>query len=162
MRNVTLLVLGVLLMYGAGCATVLRGEKQSVKIETDPSGATAIVDGVVYTTPATVPLKRKEDHKISIGLAGYRTTNFTIRSTWDGASLPGFLAPGGSASLAVDTASGADLNFYPVPKIKLQPAASDTPPLELIQYRDRLMTKAEFEKLMEEDREQRRQRGVGD
>jgi hypothetical protein len=156
MRHLSFLLLGVTLMFAAGCATLVRGDKQAMKFVTDPPGATVLVDGAIQITPATVQLKRNEEHPVTISLSGYRSVTFVLKSTWDGASLPGVILPGGSASVAADRASGADLNFYDLPKIKLEPAMSEnTPPLEMVQYRKQLLTKTVYDKVMEEERQER-------
>jgi uncharacterized protein YceK len=50
-----LLVLAPLL---SGCATVIHGTRQNVRVETDPPGATASAGGQKITTPGVLTLKR--------------------------------------------------------------------------------------------------------
>ena len=140
-----------LMICAGGCATAVRGDKQKVLFDTDPSGATVQVGDKTATTPVEVPLKRKDDHDVTITKEGYRTVMFHLKANWDGASLPGFLLPGGSVSVAADRASGADLAFYKLPKLKLQPVTDpNTPPLVMYPYRGKLLTKEEYDQTMVE------------
>lgn len=163
MKQLIVLLLGVALMFTSGCATVLRGDTQKLKFVTEPRGATVLVDGVTHVTPATVQLKRNEEHQVTVSLAGYRSMTFVLKSTWDGASLPGVILPGGSVSVAADRASGADLNFYDLPTIKLEPATTDpSTSVEMVQYRNKLLTKSAYDKIMEEERQERLHGRAGD
>ena len=158
MAKLSILTALGLLVWATGCATVVRGEKQKIDFKTDPPGATVKVDeAVVGNTPCQAQLKRKDEHKVTITKAGYQGVTFTMRSTWDGASLPGFAVPGGSASVATDRATGADLSFYNVEKITLKKMDRSGQPavLEMFHYRGKLYTKDEFERVMEEERLER-------
>ena len=135
----------ILLCSGAGCATALRGDSQKMKFESDPNGATVKIADQVYTTPVTVPLKRKATHEVQVSKEGYQPIQFTLRSQWDGASLPNMVAPGGSLMLATDTATGADRNFYTLQKIKLQKLDHPTTaPTVLFERRGKLLTEADY------------------
>ncbi len=46
-------------ILSAGCATILHGSHQNVRVETDPPGATASADGQTITTPGVLKLHRK-------------------------------------------------------------------------------------------------------
>ena len=137
-----------------GCATALRGKDQGMKLETDPSGAQVLIESVgegapkavTVITPAKVDLRRNLEHKLTFTKDGYHPVMVTLKGNWDGAALPGFALPGGSLSLAADRASGADLAFYPLPKIKLTPATTATTrPIELFQHRTKLLNKEQHE-----------------
>lgn len=147
-------VLGLVGMC-TGCAT-LRGDTQKMKIESEPSGAQLTVDGKNYTTPADVPLKRKETHRIAIAKAGYRPITFNLESTWDGASMTDLALPGGSALMGLSAVSGSDRQFNQLGKIKLEPTSEANPkPLEMFQYRGRLLTKAEYDQATAEEQKDR-------
>jgi hypothetical protein len=156
----------MVLVGGAGCASIMRGKNQGMRFETDPPGATVAVtsdgqpSGKTYTTPAKVELRRSKEHRVLIAREGYQPVTFVLRPNWDGASLPGFVLPGGSLSLGADRASGADLAFYPLPKIKLTPATGpSSAPVELHQYRTQLLNDQEYERaLKEEERYEREMR----
>jgi hypothetical protein len=155
MKYLSLAILGFVTVYASGCATLIRGDTQKIRVETDPPGATVKVNDKTYTSPATVPLKRSEEYKVMIAKEGYRTVTFGMKATWDGASLPGVILPGGSVSVAADRASGADLKFYDLPIIKLEPTNGVSDPLDWVQYRNKLVTRAEYDKLMQEEQRDR-------
>jgi hypothetical protein len=143
---------GLLLLGLSGCATALRGTKQGLNFETEPTGATVTIDDQTYTTPAKVTLKRKDAHYVVIAKEGYRTIKFKMRPQWDGVSLISLALPGGSIMFATDTASGADRSFANISKIKLEAVTDpNTPPLELLQFRGKLMTQAEYDKAIADE-----------
>ena len=155
------LMLGVL-FYVGGCATVMRGDSQKIKFDTDPAGAKVEVAGGTYTTPVEVALKRKIVHIVTISKEGCQSITFTMASTWDGASLVGVALPGGSVSAASDRLSGADLAFYPLPKIKLLPATGPTTqPVTMYQHRRNLLNQEEHDKLMAEEHEEILHKQIG-
>lgn len=138
-------------LMGTGCAT-LRGPEQKMRIESEPSGATLVVDDKTYTTPVDVPLKRKDAHKISVSKAGYRPITFNFESTWDGASMTDVALPGGSALMGLSVATGSDKQFNQLGKIKLEKTTEPSPrPLEMFQYRGKLLTKREYDQAIVDD-----------
>jgi hypothetical protein len=152
MRNITLIGIGLLLISMTGCATVVRGDKQKLTFNTDPTGAKLVVGDKEYTTPAKVELKRREKYQVTVSKEGYRPLTFELTARWDGASLPAFAAPGGSASVATDRATGADLSYYKMEKIKLTPSTRPSEePLKLIQHRGKLYTQEEYELVLKEE-----------
>lgn len=157
MQNLKILAItaiGLLFLAMTGCATVLRGTEQKMTFNTEPEGATVVVDDVKYTTPAVVKLKRKKEHTVLISKEGYRTVKFSMKAEWDGASLISLALPGGSIMFATDTASGADRSLPYVAKMKLQPVTDpNTPPLELVQHRSRMMTPDEYKKALEDEKQ---------
>lgn len=148
------------MLLAGGCATALRGKTQGMRIQTDPAGAQAHIESlgdeaapksVTVVTPAKVELRRNQEHRITITKDGYHPVTVTLKPTWDGAAIPGFILPGGSVSVAADRVSGADLAFYPLPKITLTPATTPTTqPIELFQHRKKLLNREEHEKELEE------------
>lgn len=156
MRLLSIVLCGFILVVSGGCATVMRGNRQEMKFQTEPAGATVTVDGTKYTSPATVVLKRKEAHEVVVSSPGYRTIQFRLESQWDGASLPNIILPAGSLGFATDTAGGADRAFYELAMIRLQktddPAAA---PLVLRERRGKLMTQAEYDAEVAAEREDR-------
>src|SRR5436305_7108947 len=113
-----------------GCATLVRGDKQTVKVITDPPAATVLVDGTRYLTPAEVVLKRKQPHDISLVKEVYQPIAFKLKSHWDAGGIiaVGFDAavPGGSALFVVDWLFGADREFHNLSTIHLPPTAAPT------------------------------------
>ena len=151
MKRLMLAAMFGLVFVGTGCAT-LRGDKQKMTIETDPTGANLVVDGQKYTTPAEVVLKRKDAHRITVDKDGYRPIAFNLESTWDGASMTDLALPGGSALLGASVITGSDRQFNQLGKIKLEKTSESKPtPLEMYQYRGKLLTKSEYDKAMDEE-----------
>lgn len=157
MRILILLAFSLLLTLSTGCATVVRGEKQTLKFDTEPEGATVDVDGKQKaTTPAELELKRKEVHTITITKEGYHPVTFEMKAQWDGMALGNAVMPGGSIGTATDRVNGADLAFYTVPKIKLTPATSgQAGPIKMHQYKGgRLLTQQQYDAAVAEDRKE--------
>lgn len=76
LRIALLLVLAPLL---PGCATVLHGTRQNVRVETDPAGATASAGDQKITTPGVLKLKRKEKAlEIVVEKEGYATRRVAL------------------------------------------------------------------------------------
>lgn len=153
MQKLSLFAAGLLLIGMSGCATIIRGTEQKLKFETEPSGATVTVGDKQYTTPVTLSLKRRREYTVLVNKEGYVPIQFVLKGTWDGASLSSAALPGGSLMVATDRAGGADLAFYPLPKIQLQPAKEPTTrPIELYQWKKELLSKEAYEKAKEEER----------
>jgi len=151
MKQLALLAVIGLMCMVTGCATI-RGSEQKMKIETDPTGASLIVDNQKYTTPADVVLKRRDAHKISVAKDGYRPITFHFESTWDGASMTDLVLPGGSALLGLAVATGSDKQFNQLGTIKLEKTTEPNPKeLELFQYRGKLLTKPEYDQAMKDE-----------
>jgi hypothetical protein len=161
MRMTGWLGLVVLVCFGGGCATV-RGDKQNVRVETDPPGATLVVNrSQSYTTPVEVQLKRKDLQTIQISKAGYRPIEFNLEAQWDGASLTDLALPGGSALLGLSAVTGSDRSFNRLAKITLEKSTEANPkPNVLYQHRGKLYTKEGYEAALKA--EESPQRFMGD
>jgi len=136
-----------------GCNTVFRGDSQKMKINTDPQGATLLVDGKEYTSPALVTLKRKQSHSVVVSKSGYQPIRFDVTSQWDAASLPQLALPGGSAMFATDSVTGADRSFKDLKPIKLTKAGQPTtqPSVRKV-YRGSVMTPADYDRALADER----------
>lgn len=150
----TMVMIGLLGVLGlaSGCATV-RGDKQRVKIETEPTGATVLVDGKErFTTPAEVTLKRKDPHAIEISKEGYRPIKFNLEAQWDGASMTDVALPGGSALMGLSVVTGSDKSFNSLAKITLEKASGPNPTVnELFEHRGKLYIKSEYDRIKKEE-----------
>src|SRR5579875_2025592 len=72
-------VLGAcLIMLLGGCATVIHGPYQEVRIDSTPPGATATV-----TTPATVRLLRDNTYRVELQKPGYKLAAARIVASYD-------------------------------------------------------------------------------
>jgi hypothetical protein len=97
------------LLFGLfGCATLVDGGREEVRIDTEPDFAKAIVDGAVHPGDATVDLDRGRDHRVLLRKPGYEDRELAIRSgvsPWFWANF-GF-GPFFFVGMIVDAASGA-------------------------------------------------------
>lgn len=97
----------------SGCATVTHGTTQKIAVNSQPCGARVIVDGSQeLTTPCSVPLSRKADHRIAIELEGYERQEFAISRVPTGKTINNIWV-GGLIGWAVDGATGADNKLVP-------------------------------------------------
>jgi hypothetical protein len=98
-----------------GCATLIHGSSQSVRVESEPSDARVEVDGrPVGNTPTTVQLKRNQDHRVRIYHADREPHTVTLRqgrSIWTAVNLLNFVVPG----VLVDLSTGAFYTLDPDP-----------------------------------------------
>jgi hypothetical protein len=92
-RNVWL---GLGLLFTTGCATLVHGPRQEVRIESTPPGATATISPIesqrgigylaekqVVTTPATVKLYRDNTYRVDFEKAGYGSARADLVSHYD-------------------------------------------------------------------------------
>ena len=118
-------VLAIALGASGGCATIVKGSTQTIPIASDPSSADIYVDGnLMGQTPASLPLKRKNDHLITIQKTGYAPKSVAVVKNVGGAVWGNILA-GGLIGWGVDASTGAQYNLVPVTvSIKLEPATA--------------------------------------
>jgi PEGA domain len=159
MRITTYLAMVLSVPFCGGCATLLRGSRQTLSFRTIPSGAQIDIDGKTYISPADVSLRRKEAHTVVITKEGYRTLKFALDSEMDGISLVGnIILPGGSVGLVVDVADGADKNFFKLAKIDLIPSTQpDEPAVVLNDFKGHLLTDEQVKQAVVFDRQDRTQ-----
>jgi hypothetical protein len=63
----------------SGCASLIHGDHQSVRIWSTPNGATVVVDNRIHTTTVgTVDLSRLEDHTAVFEKEGYEPLTLKI------------------------------------------------------------------------------------
>jgi hypothetical protein len=91
------LLLAIALAALNGCATLVHGPYEEVRIESDPPGATATISaqtsqrGPLFldarkqtvTTPATVRLLRDNNYRIELQKPGYKVTTTNVVSAYD-------------------------------------------------------------------------------
>lgn len=105
-------LIGVVLLM-VGCASIIHGTHQTVAISSAPPGATIADNGqLVGTTPATLELKRKNEHTIRITLDGYRPEEVHLTRQLSGWYIGNVLF-GGLIGLVVDGVNGAMFNLTP-------------------------------------------------
>ncbi|MFB6278166.1 MAG: PEGA domain-containing protein [Salinibacter sp.] len=107
-----LLALAIVL---GGCATLIHGSSQSVRVESDSSGARVEVDGrPVGETPTTVQLERNQDHRVRVYREGREPHTVRLqqgRSIWAAVNLLNLIVPG----VLVDLSTGAFYSLSPDP-----------------------------------------------
>jgi hypothetical protein len=109
------LLLPALVVVLGGCATLIHGSSQSVRVESEPSNARVEVDGrPVGDTPTTVQLERDQDHRVRIYHAGHEPHTVSLRqgrSIWTAVNLLNLVVPG----ILVDLSTGAFYALDPDP-----------------------------------------------
>lgn len=116
------------------CATILKGTKDDVAVNSIPAGATCAVDrqgeriGDVLSTPGTVRVsKSRQDLVVTCGKAGHQTTQTVANPRFNGATLFNiFFGLFGVPGLLIDAGSGANMT-YP-PEVLMALAENPAPP----------------------------------
>jgi hypothetical protein len=107
MRLSNALLILLLLVAVNGCATIIHGTTQDISVTTDPAGADLLVDGREhFKSPATITMKRKDDHTVEISREGYKSEKIDVKGVISAAVLGDFLA-GGAIGYGIDAATGA-------------------------------------------------------
>jgi hypothetical protein len=112
-------------LFLGGCATLIHGSSQSIRVESEPEGAQVEVDGrPVGRTPTTVDLSRDQDHRVRLHHSGYEAHTVTLqqgRSLWASVNLLNLIVPG----MLVDLSTGA---FYRLDPEPVSPTLDETTP----------------------------------
>ena len=138
---------------GGGCATLVRGTRQEVKVTTDPPNALVRLDGRQYTTPCTITLERRKTYDVTISHPAYQSVTFEMQAKWDGLILPALLLPLGSLLTASDTAMGADRAFSALTHIKLQPSLDPKALAERVYaHNDTLLSEKDYRAALQAER----------
>jgi hypothetical protein len=121
MRFNICVLLGLVLLVGPGCATMIRGTDEPLSITSEPSGALAEVsDGQKCTTPCQVKLKRNQSVMIKYTKEGYEPESLSVFPTLAGAGV----ILGG----VIDYGTGAVYSLTPNPAhVMLKPAKAQVP-----------------------------------
>lgn len=119
-------ILGAMAMLSA-CATVTSGTNHTLLVESDPAGATCILqrDGTniaaVNPTPGSVRIsKSRHDITVNCEKADHEATSSTVTAGFQGMTLGNVLI-GGVIGLAADLASGAAVTYPESVKVVLWP-----------------------------------------
>ena len=107
MRREALLLASALGFLG-GCATMIHGPYQDVRVDSSPPGATATVTATLsergtnyldpkrtytVTTPATVRLRRDNTYRVDMQKPGYKTASAKVLSSYDWVWAPVICGP---------------------------------------------------------------------
>lgn len=112
MRRLRLLPPLLFSCLATGCATVIHGVHQDVRVETNPPGATASVNGQTITTPGVLKLRRKEKTlEVLVEKEGYASRRVTLTRKESGLiwANMGFLPVGfyAGASIGASTSTNS-------------------------------------------------------
>lgn len=116
----SLLAGAILAIAATGCASIVHGTKQEVKITSTPAQAEIIIrtspgDVEAYrgATPTSVKLPRKNSYQVIVKMGGYQDGRaFIDNSAIDGWFF-GNLACGGILGLIIDYSNGAGKKLEP-------------------------------------------------
>lgn len=135
MKILNLIFAVVLLMVlGSGCATVTRGTKDVLVIESEPPGADIqLSSGMTGKTPASFKLPRKHSLNVKIEKEGYEPVEVNVTphiSGAGGAGMAGNVLVGGLIGAAVDAGTGSMYSLKPNPikvtLLKIEPDPEET------------------------------------
>jgi hypothetical protein len=102
--RISLSVLSLLLL--TGCATIVRGTEQDVRVDTVPSGAKVqFSSGQTCTSPCSIAAKRNKAINVSVSMAGCASQTAFVR--------PRITAGGGVLGGLPDLATGAIYDLEP-------------------------------------------------
>jgi hypothetical protein len=109
------LLLGLVPLASAACATVLQGTRDQVGIASQPTGAEVIIDNEFFgKTPVTAELRRKDKHNITIKVDGYEPYEITVTRKTSGFVFGNVVfGPFGLIGLAVDAITGGMYKLKP-------------------------------------------------
>jgi len=105
----------------SGCASVVRGVNEDVRIEVTPANAEIRTSaGHACTGPCVVNVPRKKEFTVTASAPGYQTETIDVDTRVSGkgaAGMAGNVIIGGVVGVGVDAVSGATLDHYPNPVI---------------------------------------------
>lgn len=102
----------IILITIFSCASIINGTKQDIRINSDPTGAQVSIDGIKYTTPVVVKLKRGKNHSLLFTKEGYKPVTMKIDKELN-AWVLGNLIFGGVIGIIIDFADGAAYKLSP-------------------------------------------------
>jgi hypothetical protein len=107
------ILLSVLCLYSAGCATVMTGKYQSIPVTSEPQGIKVRADtGEMIITPGKFHLIRNEEHTLVAECPGYEPQQLKLHNKAQG-WVWGNILLGGVVGLIVDCSSGASDELIP-------------------------------------------------
>jgi hypothetical protein len=126
-------LLALAVLFNTGCASITRGTKDTLVVESDPAGADVkLSNGLSGKTPTSFKLPRKRDVVVTISKEGYETLSVNVTSQVSGggaAGMAGNVIFGGLIGAAVDAGSGAMNDLKPNPvKVTLNPLPKTVSP----------------------------------
>ena len=114
MKKAFIIILCLSQMFNAGCASIVKGTRQTVAVETNPPGATISIGQTHETSvsPAQLTLKRKNEYELKIEKPGYRTEYVQVDRNLSGWFWANFVS-WGLIGIIVDLTNGAGYKLEP-------------------------------------------------
>jgi hypothetical protein len=113
MKSTLLLVTGIALFGLTGCASIIKGSKQTVTIDSNVKDAEIYLDGaLVGKTPYTGELKRGSGKTMMLKKAGYQTKTMTLSTSVEPIFF-GNIISGGALGSTTDLATGSMYQYSP-------------------------------------------------
>ena len=113
--SITVIALFIIVPYLAGCATIVRGSDQDVRITSDPPNARVLVNGEDRgKTPTTLNLDTGRNHQIEFEKDGYIAETLNINNSFTiGWPIFGNIFSWGIVGIVVDVANGSAYKLEP-------------------------------------------------
>jgi hypothetical protein len=107
------------LLFLSGCASITRGTKEVVVIDSTPQDAKAqLSTGQVLQTPASFEVSRRDTLMVTVSKPGYKTRTVVLNSevgSGGAAGMAGNVFVGGIIGAGVDAGTGAMYEHKPNP-----------------------------------------------
>jgi len=109
------LILFVAIPQISGCATIIRGSNQDVRVTSDPPNARVVVNGQDRgETPTTLNLDTSRDYQIEFAKDGYASETLNVRKDFTiGWPIFGNVFSWGIIGIVVDVANGSAYKLTP-------------------------------------------------
>ena len=114
----------------SGCAYVLHGTRQRVRMESNPPGCRVVVDGYdAGVTPCEIELERQSAHVVAFKHAGYEDKTATVNQEFAAVTFFDVCLPPPLLWALLDVLTGASYDLYPTELyVTLDPAWQPMPP----------------------------------
>ena len=111
-KVVCLLVLITFAFLSSGCATLTRGDRQLVTINSEPNDAKVKVDGLQGRTPYSASLAREKEYIVTVSKEGYEDQQVQITRSFGALAIFGNL-PWLLIGVIVDLCTGSAYKLNP-------------------------------------------------
>ena len=111
MKKLFLIILILNFFLICSCATILTGSTDKLSFDSDPDGATILMDGIdIGKTPATISLKRPgfSDKEVMLKLKGYEDRRFILQKEFNVITI---LNLGNLLGWGIDIATGSIMKY---------------------------------------------------